>query len=248
MTSSRAQDTPPHVLVVDDEEPLVQLIRRYLEREGYVVSTAHDGAAALDLIRDAEPDVIILDLMLPGLDGLEVARQVRTFSDAYILMLTAKIEEIDRVVGLQVGADDYVTKPFSPRELVARVQAMLRRPRVPDERSAPGERRFGPLVIDPRAREVRLDGEIVDLTKLEFDLLEALSAQPRVVFSRRQLLDRVWGSSEFRDDHVVAVHVANLRGKLDDDPDDPRFIHTVRGVGYRMGDPATPDAGPAPAG
>ena len=138
MTSSRAQDTAPHVVVVDDEEPLVRLIRRYLEREGYEVSTAHDGAVALDLIRDAEPDVIILDLMLPGLDGLEVARQVRTFSDAYILMLTAKTEEVDRIVGLQVGADDYVTKPFSPRELVARVQAMLRRPRMPDERSAPG--------------------------------------------------------------------------------------------------------------
>ena len=248
MTSSRAQDTAPHVVVVDDEEPLVRLIRRYLEREGYEVSTAHDGAVALDLIRAAEPDVIILDLMLPGLDGLAVARQVRTFSDAYILMLTAKTEEVDRIVGLQVGADDYVTKPFSPRELVARVQAMLRRPRMPDERSAPGERRFGSLVIDPRAREVRLDGEIVELTKLEFDLLEALSAQPRVVFSRRQLLDRVWGSAEFRDDHVVAVHVANLRGKLGDDPDDPRFIRTVRGVGYRMGAPATPDAGPAPGG
>jgi DNA-binding response OmpR family regulator len=237
MTKRREQDSRAHVVVVDDEEPLVRLITRYLEREGYEVTAAHDGAAALDLIRRAEPDVIILDLMLPGIDGLEVARQVRTFSDAYILMLTAKTEEVDRIVGLQVGADDYVTKPFSPGELVARVQAMLRRPRAPDEQPAPGERRFGPLIIDPRAREVRLGEEVVELTKLEFDLLEALSAQPRVVFSRAQLLDRVWGSAEYRDDHVVAVHIANLRGKLGDDPEEPRFIRTVRGVGYRMGEP-----------
>lgn len=228
---------PAHVVVVDDEQPLVQLITRYLEREGYEVSSAHDGAEAIDLIRRTEPDLIVLDLMLPSLDGLEVTRQVRTFSDAYIVMLTAKTEEVDRIVGLQVGADDYVTKPFSPRELVARVQAMLRRPRVEHEQSAQEERRFGSLAIDPLAREVRLDGKVVELTKLEFDLLEALSGQPRVVFSRGQLLDRVWGSAEYRDDHVVAVHIANLRSKLGDDPEEPRFIRTVRGVGYRMGEP-----------
>jgi DNA-binding response OmpR family regulator len=230
-------DGSVRVVVVDDEIPLVQLLTRYLEREGYEVHGAFDGEEALEIIERTEPDLVVLDLMLPGIDGLEVARHIRATSDAYVLMLTAKADEVDRIVGLQVGADDYVTKPFSPRELVARVQAMLRRPRVDHDRPPPGIRRFGSLTIDPRAREVRLDDRVVEVTKLEFDLLEALSAEPRVVLSREQLLDRVWGSAEFRDAHVVAVHVANLRRKLDDDPDEPRFIRTVRGVGYRMSDP-----------
>jgi DNA-binding response OmpR family regulator len=151
------------------------------------------------------------------------------------VMLTARSDEVDRIVGLRVGADDYVTKPFSPNELVARIQAMLRRPR----RAAPataGVRRFGELTIDPAAREVQLAGETVELTRLEFDLLDTLSAESRVVFSKEQLLDRVWGSSAYRDDHVVAVHIANLRRKLGDTGDEPRFVRTVRGVGYRMVD------------
>jgi DNA-binding response OmpR family regulator len=171
--------------------------------------------------------------MLPGIDGIEACRRIRTFSDAYIVMLTARVEEIDRIVGLSTGADDYVTKPFSAAELVARVRAMLRRPRTGGSEGA-RVRRFGPLTLDLAAREVRLDGQLVELTRLEFELLGALSERPRLVLSRRQLLERVWGPSWFGDEHVVDVHVANLRQKLADDPRAPRFIRTVRGVGYAM--------------
>ncbi|WP_370327591.1 response regulator [Euzebya sp.] len=224
---------PVEIVVVDDEKPLVDLITGYLEREGYQVHPAYDGDQALEVIERTDPDVIVLDLMLPGVDGVEVARRVRTFSDAYIIMLTAKAEEIDRIVGLSVGADDYLTKPFSPRELVARVQAMLRRPRV-DRDAAPGTRTFGDLTVDPAGREVTVTGQLVELTKIEFDLLDTLSSHPRLVFTRDQLLEQVWGSADFRDEHVVAVHIANLRRKIGDDPDDPEYIRTVRGVGYRM--------------
>jgi DNA-binding response OmpR family regulator len=223
------------IVVVDDERPLVDLVARYLRREGYEVHAAYDGEEALEVIGAVGPDVIVLDLMLPGIDGLEVARRVREDADPYIVMLTARSDEVDRIVGLRVGADDYVTKPFSPNELVARIQAMLRRPR----RAVPATvdvRRFGKLTIDPAAREVQVAGEPVELTRLEFDLLDTLSAEPRVVFSKEQLLDRVWGSSAYRDDHVVAVHVANLRRKLGDTSDEPRYVRTVRGVGYRMVD------------
>lgn len=227
------------VVVVDDERPLVELVSRYLRREGYEVHPAYDGHQALEIIERVSPDVIVLDLMLPGVDGLEIARRVRADSDAYLVMLTARTEEVDRIVGLRVGADDYVTKPFSPRELVARIQAMLRRPRRPS--SAPsdedGMRRVDGLAIDPVAREVHLDDQPVALTRLEFDLLDLLSSQPRRVFTKQQLLERIWGSAEYRDDHVVAVHVANLRRKLGDDADAPRWIHTVRGVGFRLGGP-----------
>ena len=230
-------DGTVRVLVVDDERPLVDLVSRYLAREGYEVHGAFDGEEALRQAARLEPDVIVLDLMLPGIGGLEVARRVREDSDAYLVMLTAKTEEVDRIVGLRVGADDYVTKPFSPRELVARIQAMLRRPRRPPVPAAPGVRHFGELVIDPEAREVALDGEPIELTRLEFDLLAVLSGQPRRVFSKQQLLELVWGSADYRDDHVVAVHVANLRRKLGDEPTRPRWIHTVRGVGFRMDPP-----------
>lgn len=223
------------VVVVDDERPLVDLVTRYLRREGYEVHAAFDGEEALEVIGHLDPEVIVLDLMLPGIDGLEVARRVREDADPYIVMLTARTDEVDRIVGLRVGADDYVTKPFSPNELVARIQAMLRRPRH-TATPADGVRRFGKLAIDATGREVQVAGEPVELTRLEFDLLDTLSAQPRVVFSKTQLLEQVWGSSEFRDDHVVAVHVANLRRKLGDTSDEPRFIRTVRGVGYRMAD------------
>ncbi len=221
-------------LVVDDEAPLVRVVSSYLEREGFEVATAADGIRAVELARELHPDVIVLDLMLPGVDGIETCRRIRTFSDAYIVMLTARAEEIDKIVGLSVGADDYVTKPFSPGELVARIRAMLRRPRAGAESQVPF-RRFGDLVVDPAGREVLLAGQPVELTRLEFDLLDALSESPRIAFSRRQLLDRVWGPGWFGDDHVVDVHVANLRRKLGDDPRAPRFIRTVRGVGYRMG-------------
>ena len=221
-------------LVVDDEPPLVQVVSGYLAREGFDVDAAGDGETAVALARDNAPDVVVLDLMLPGIDGVEVCRRIRAFSDAYIIMLTAKSDEVDKLVGLSVGADDYLTKPFSPRELAARVRAMLRRPRAADPAAA-GVRRFGVLEIDPAGREVRLAGRAVELTRTEFDVLDALSAQPRVAFSRRQLLERVWGGDWYGDEHVIDVHVANLRRKLDDDATAPRYIRTVRGVGYRMG-------------
>ena len=227
------------VVVVDDERPLVELVSRYLRREGYEVHPAYEGREALEVIGRVSPDVIVLDLMLPGVDGLEIARRVRADSDAYLVMLTARTEEVDRIVGLRVGADDYVTKPFSPRELVARIQAMLRRPRHQTAPPAGDEqvRRFDDLTIDPGAREVQLDGQPVALTRLEFDLLDLLTSQPRRVFTKQQLLEHVWGSAAYRDDHVVAVHVANLRRKLADDADDPRWIRTVRGVGFRWAAP-----------
>jgi DNA-binding response OmpR family regulator len=219
-------------LVVDDEPPLVQVVGGYLAREGFDVVSATDGVAAVTAAREHRPDVIVLDLMLPGIDGVEACRRIRTFSDAYIIMLTAKSDEVDKLIGLSVGADDYLTKPFSPRELVARVRAMLRRPRaVPD----PGIRRFGELEVDPVGREVRAGGDPIDLTRTEFDLLDTLSAQPRVAFSRRQLLEHVWSGDWYGDDHVIDVHIGNLRHKLGDDATAPRYIRTVRGVGYRMG-------------
>ncbi|HUY58553.1 MAG TPA: response regulator transcription factor [Solirubrobacteraceae bacterium] len=222
-------------LVVDDEPPLVKLVSSYLEREGFQVASAADGERAVELAREFDPDVIVLDLMLPGIDGIEACRRIRSFSNAYIVMLTARVEEIDRIVGLSTGADDYITKPFSPGELMARVRAMLRRPRTTRDHASP-VRHVGDLEIDPGAREVRRSGEPIELTKIEFDLLDVLSAEPRVVFAREQLLERVWGADWFGDDHVVDVHIANLRAKLGDDPRAPRYVRTIRGVGYRIGD------------
>ena len=223
---------PLTVLVVDDEPPMIDLVAGYVRREGWDLITATEGEAALTAARDARPDVIILDLMLPVIDGLEVCRRLRTFSDAYVLMLTARSEEIDRIVGLSVGADDYLVKPFSPRELVARIKAMLRRPR--DTAAAPepllGE---GPLVVDVARHRVSVDGQPVELSLTEFELLAALVRDPGIVISREQLLDRVWGSSFVGDDHLLDVHIANLRKKLGDDAARPRFIETVRGVGFR---------------
>jgi DNA-binding response OmpR family regulator len=240
MVAERAETGPGtrlRALVVDDEAPLVQVVSGYLAREGFDVLTAADGETAVALARDAGPDVIVLDLMLPGIDGMEVCRRIRVFSDAYVIMLTAKSDEVDKLVGLSVGADDYLTKPFSPRELVARVRAMLRRPRSGVD--AAGVRRFGDLEIDVDAREVRVGGHVVELTRTEFDLLDALSERPRLALSRGQLLERVWrgdGRSDWHgDDHVVDVHIGNLRRKLGDDAAQPRFIRTVRGVGFRMG-------------
>ncbi|WP_101951455.1 response regulator transcription factor [Mycobacterium sp. 3519A] len=225
-------------LVVDDETPLASVVAGYLKREMFEVHLAHDGHSALDLAREADPDVVILDIGLPGVDGVEVCRQLRAFSDAYVVMLTARDTELDTIVGLSVGADDYVTKPFSPRELVARVRAMMRRPRrTPDTNSetVSPPRRFGILQIDVDAREVHLDGSPVMLTRTEFDILATLSARPGVVWSRGQLLQSVWGDTWVGADNVVDVHVGRLRRKLADDPAAPRYVVTVRGVGYRMG-------------
>ncbi|MGJ9407406.1 response regulator [Nesterenkonia aurantiaca] len=223
------------VLVVDDEAPLVHLIEQYLIREAFSVEATGDGAKAVDLVREQNPEVVILDLGLPGMDGVEACRRIRTFSDCYIIMLTARAEEVDRLIGLSVGADDYVTKPFSPRELVLRVKAMLRRPR-----TGGGGAQFlevGGLRVDLAGREIQLQDGAVDLTRTEFDLLAALASQPGVALSRRELISKVWGDDWFGDRNVVDVHVGHLRRKLGDDPNSPEFIHTVRGVGYKMGAP-----------
>lgn len=221
------------VFVVDDEEPLARLVASYLDRDGFETTVMLDGAEALQRARLSMPDVVVLDLGLPGLDGVEVCRQLRTFTDCYVLMLTARADEVDKLIGLSVGADDYMTKPFSPRELVARVRVLLRRPRRdPDINPAV---RFGPLELDVAGREVRLEGEAVELTRTEFDVLSALAERPKAVFTRRQLVEAVWGPSWVGDEHLVDVHIGHLRRKLGDDADSGRFVRTVRGVGYRMG-------------
>ena len=231
-------------LVVDDEVPLAEVVASYLHREHFEAVVVGNGLDAIAVARELDPDVVILDLGLPGIDGLEVCRQLRTFSDAYVVMLTARDAEIDTVLGLTVGADDYITKPFSPRELVARIRAMLRRPRVlqtavptagaPEHRPTQ-PRQFGALSIDSDAREVRLDGEQILLTRTEFDILQTLSGRPGVVLSRRQLLEIVRDGPWVGNEHLVDVHIGHLRRKLGDDAAQPRYIVTVRGVGYRMG-------------
>ncbi|MGB3632776.1 MAG: response regulator transcription factor [Rubrobacteraceae bacterium] len=223
------------VLIVEDERNLVNLLRGYLEREGFEVHEALDGQAGVEVARETEPDIVILDWMLPGLDGMEVLNRLRQFSEAYVIMLTARTEETDRIVGLSSGADDYLTKPFSPGELVARVRAMLRRPRGGEAvEETEAALRFGKLTIEPDRRQVWLGEEKIVLTALEFDLLNVLASRPSLVFSRSQLLERVWDENYFGDDHVVDVHIANLRKKLGEDPANPRYIETVRGVGYRF--------------
>jgi DNA-binding response OmpR family regulator len=229
-------------LVVDDEVPLASVVASYLEREHFEVSVAHNGRDAVTMAREIDPDVVVLDLALPGIDGLEACRQLRTFSDAYVVMLTARDTEMDTIIGLSVGADDYVTKPFSPRELVARIRAMLRRPRTvgttteaDDAADQLPPRMFGPLRIDVAGREVFIGDQPITLTRTEFDVLAALSARPSVVLSRRQLLDAVWAESWVGNEHLVDVHIGHLRRKLGDDPAAPRYVMTVRGVGYRMG-------------
>ncbi|MGE5830289.1 MAG: response regulator transcription factor [Micromonosporaceae bacterium] len=226
------------VMVIDDEESLVKVVATYLEQDGHRVERVFDGLAAVAAARRRPPDVVVLDLGLPGLDGIEVCRQLRTFTDCYVVMLTARAEEIDKLLGLAVGADDYLTKPFSPRELAARVRAMLRRPRhdFTDGEEGQPPRTFGPLRVDVTAREVQLDQRAVELTRTEFDLLAALSARPRMAFSRRQLIDAVWGDGWIGDEHLVDVHIGHLRRKLGDGPTAHRFIRTVRGIGYRMGE------------
>lgn len=226
------------VLVVDDERALAGVIGSYLVRAGFEVSQAYTGPDAVAAAQAEEPDVIVLDLGLPGLDGIEVCRQIRTFSDCYVLMLTARGDEVDKLIGLSVGADDYITKPFSIRELVARVQTVLRRPRRPaaqPEAALEPHRIFGALVVDAMGRDVSVAGQPINLTRTEFDILDVISAQPKVALSRRQIIDQVWDAAWHGDEHVVDVHVANLRRKLGDDPNAPRYITTVRGVGYRMG-------------
>jgi two-component system alkaline phosphatase synthesis response regulator PhoP len=223
------------ILIIDDEENIRHLVEAYLQAEGYTIHMAADGTQGLAAFRRHRPDLVVLDVMLPGMDGLTLLQQIRRESDVYVLMLTAKSEETDRVIGLTVGADDYLTKPFSPRELVARVKAILRRGRP----TAPEDERtltFAHLRIDGQRHEVWLDGSPVDLTALEFKLLRTLASYPGMVFSREQLLEKVWGYEFYGDDRVVDVHVGHIRQKIETDPTNPRFVLTVRGVGYKFGD------------
>lgn len=225
-------------LVVDDEPSLVRVVEGFLARDGFDVRTAADGETALALAREAEPDVVVLDLGLPGMDGIEVCRQLRTFSRCYVLMLTARADEIDKVMGLTLGADDYMTKPFSPRELVARVRAILRRERSAsgDAAAAPDEvaLAFARLRLEPAARRVWKDGREVELTPIEFDMLHTLARHPGRVLSREQLIEHVWGYDYYGDDRIIDTHIRRLRRKIEDDPATPAFVVTVRGTGYRF--------------
>ena len=221
------------ILVVDDEPKIARLLRDYLERAGFGVSIAHDGREALMRARTERPDLVILDLGLPALDGLDVTRQLRRDGDLPILMLTARDDEADRVAGLELGADDYVTKPFSPREVVARVRAILRRRGGP---SGDAVIRVGALEVDPGRMRVTVDGRSVEVTATEFALLAALARQPGRVYTRSQLLDAIHGTAFESYERAIDAHVKNLRRKLEPDPHRPRLLLTVHGVGYRLTD------------
>jgi DNA-binding response OmpR family regulator len=229
--------TSRRILIVDDEPELRSMLRQYLTREGFDVTEAIAGTEALDMIERTRPDLVLLDVGLPDIDGFEVLRTLRSSSDIPVIMLTARDEEIDRVVGLSVGADDYVVKPFSPRELVARIHAVLRRGST-GARATDTTMRFVGLTIDEASREVRSKGEHVEMSALQFDILVALAQRPNRVFTRQQLLERVWGWDYFGVERVVDVHVGNIRKVLGDDASDPRYISTVRGIGYKfIGEP-----------
>jgi DNA-binding response OmpR family regulator len=219
------------ILIVDDEQNIVELVRLYLHQEGYRVVTASDGAEALRLYRSAQPALIVLDLMLPGLDGWEICRQVRRESDLPIIMLTARSDDVDKIVGLELGADDYLAKPFNPRELVARVKAVLRRPGVTLRPGFSGPRVLGNTVIDPERHEVMIAGQAVELRSKEYDLLLMLAQNLGLVLERDKLLNKVWGYEYIGDTRTVDVHVAHLRDRL---AGSDLSIQTVRGVGYKL--------------
>jgi DNA-binding response OmpR family regulator len=220
------------VLIVEDESVVREVVVKYLRREGFRTLEAADGDTACDLVEREQPDLVVLDLMLPRKDGLAVCRWIRSRSEVPVIMLTARGEEADRIVGLELGADDYVTKPFSPRELAARVKTVLRRARRPE--LSEGRLVFDELEIDASTRDVLLSGNPLRLTAREFDLLWFLASHPRHVFSRDQLMDRVWGYDAAIDTGTVTVHMRRLRAKLEDDPSRPRRLETVWGVGYRF--------------
>jgi two-component system response regulator ResD len=226
--------TEARVLVVDDEPMVRDVLARFLAKEGFAVDTAEDGEAALAALDRLSPDLVVLDLMLPRIDGLEVFRRIRDRGPAAVIMLTAKGEETDRVVGLELGADDYVTKPFSPREVVARVRAVLRRSGMKDGGSQADVVTFGDVHIDGPRREVRNGGEPVRLTRKEFDLLYFLASRPGTTFTRSQLLEEVWDFAWVGDSATVTVHIRRLREKIEDDPSNPAHLVTVWGIGYRF--------------
>jgi DNA-binding response OmpR family regulator len=223
----------PRAILIEDEEPLARLLVGYLTRAGYNVKSESDGPSGLATVKSFNPEIVILDLGLPGMDGIDVCRHIRGFSDCYILMLTARAEESDTLLGLAAGADDYMTKPFSPRELVARLAALRRRPMRPTTQPA---RTWGGLTLDPAGREVRWEEASLDLTRTEFDILSVLVDEPTKVFTREDILDHVWGQGWVGDSHVVDVHIAHIRRKLSDIGAAPESIRSVRGVGYRLGD------------
>jgi two-component system response regulator ResD len=222
------------ILVVEDEPSIREVVNLYLRRAGYQVTVAEDGQAALDSLSDALPDLVVLDLMLPKVDGLEITRWLRERGDTPIIMLTARREERDRIAGLEMGADDYVVKPFSPQELVSRVRAVLRRTQSAGPGGSAAPLNYGDLRIDPQSRMVQVQGQEVMLTAKEFDLLWTMARHPRQVFSRDQLLDLVWGLTEYIDPSTVTVHVRRLREKIEADPSEPLYIQTVWGIGYKF--------------
>jgi len=227
---------PPTILLVDDEDAVQKLLTYPLEREGFRVVSARDGEEALEVFGEENPDLVVLDIMLPRLDGLEVCKRLRARSTVPIIMLTARDDELDKVVGLELGADDYITKPFSIREFRSRVRALLRRARLPAYEGEDGDEVIaaGPLRIDLSRRAVDLDGRSVQLTYVEFELLRTMASNPGRVFSRKMLLEALWGGSDYREPRTIDVHVRHLREKLERDPGEPELIHTVRGVGYRF--------------
>jgi two-component system alkaline phosphatase synthesis response regulator PhoP len=220
------------VLVIDDEDKILNLVSSYMEKEGYEIHTANDGISGLEIAKEINPDIVVLDIMLPGMDGLEVLAQLRRESNVYVILLTAKTEETDKIIGLSVGADDYVTKPFSPRELTARVKAALRRLNIKDQEIDIDILSFQTIKIHPGSRKVWVKDKPIDLTAMEFDLLTSLAEHQGLVLSREQLLEKVWDQDYFGELRVVDVHVGHIRQKLGDD----RYIATVRGVGYRFED------------
>ncbi len=234
---STDSDSHIGILVVDDDENLRRLVAAYLENEGYEVDQAADADAAFTSLEKHEPDLMLLDLMLPGMNGLEIARRVRAKRQIPILMLTARGSEDDVLEGFDAGADDYLVKPFSPKVLVARVRAILRRSGVGPPEEDEKTLTVGGISIDHKTREVRIEGREVELTTTEFDLLHVLAEHPGWVFSRDELLESVWGYKYLGDSRLVDVHIANLRKKIGDDPSDPQFVRTVRGVGYKLQSP-----------
>jgi DNA-binding response OmpR family regulator len=226
----------PTILLVDDEDAVQQLLTYPLEREGFRVVSARDGQEALDVFAAESPDLVVLDIMLPKIDGLEVCKRLRARSTVPIIMLTARDDELDKVVGLELGADDYITKPFSIREFRSRVRALLRRAKLPAYLGEEGSELIAAdgLKIDLARRAVELEGRSVQLTYVEFELLRTMASNPGRVFSRKMLLEELWGGAEYREPRTIDVHVRHLREKLEHDPREPEFIHTVRGVGYRF--------------
>lgn len=220
------------VLVVDDNEKIVEVLTAYLEQEGFAVRTASDGPSAVAEVERAVPDIALLDVMLPGIDGIELTKRFQKEHDLPVILVTARSDEVDRLIGLEVGADDYVSKPFSPREVVARVKAVLRR--TEGSRASGDALRIGALSIDPQRRTVSLDGALADLTRTEFDILAAMAAHPGRVYTRLQLLEIATGDTFEGYERTIDAHVKNIRKKLGEDPKHPRYVHTVFGVGYKV--------------